>query len=73
MVTRRRPTASDHNLAEYIYDLAPGTHEIFVEDLSVQAGTGPLRYLGLARLKTEGSLTIELGAKLIRIIWRKAN
>lgn len=55
---KRRPTAADRDLANWIERLPPGRYRIDVID--GEAATG--RYFGLAPLKREGSLVLQCQA-----------
>lgn len=57
---KRRPTASDRDIADYVRSLPVGS-SLLVEDNAVFAG------FGLARIKHEGSMEISLDDRTIRI------
>jgi len=59
---KRRPTAEDRELADVFRKLAPGNYSLDVEDT-----TKAIAFLGLARLKTEGSIQIDLDSKIVFI------
>jgi hypothetical protein len=72
-MSMRRPTASDRDLAQWIYRLSPGNYRIDVTDQNQAGQGGPAyspverKYTGLARLKHEGGLIIDMSDKLIEI------
>lgn len=59
---KRRPGVLDRDLADVWFGLRPGNYRVSVEDT-----TKSIRYLGLAKLKVEGSTEIELEDKIILI------
>lgn len=67
MTKARRPTAADRDLADHIRRLPFGSYRIDSIDEAASDGTAPMRYCGLARMKREGQLTLEIGVKRIDI------
>ncbi len=65
-MAKRRPSAADRFIAEWIEQLAPGNYTIDVSDESIANPTGE-HYLGLAQLKMEGSLVLNRFPKRIVI------
>ena len=57
-----RPTTLDRALGDVFRNLKPGAYSIDVEDISKN-----ISFLGLAKLKNEGSTHIELDGKEILI------
>jgi hypothetical protein len=53
----RRPTAEDRRLADVLRRLQFGQYDLVVDDLSRELH---MAYMGLARLKTEGTVEITL-------------
>ena len=63
---KRRPNAEDRRLADVIRNLPPGDYSLDVEDT-----TKAIAFTGLARLKIEGSIQIDLDSKIVLIIPKK--
>lgn len=60
---RKRPTAKDRALADVFRRMKPGKYTIDVIDETLT-----IRYLGLAKLKQEGMISISLEDKTIDIV-----
>jgi hypothetical protein len=60
---KRKPTAADRDIAIAIERLELGRYTLSVEDT-----TKSILFLGLARLKVEGSLNIQYSGKDVTII-----
>lgn len=58
----RRPTAYDREVAEVLANLKPGTYR-----LTVESPSSALAFMGLARIKSEGSTHIDFGPTTVLI------
>ncbi len=60
---KRRPTASDRDIADALARLRPGSYRVIVEKEG-----DDLLFTGLARLKPEGSMRIDVGDVCIMVM-----
>lgn len=61
---KRRPTAEDRDIADYVRNLPVGRHLVVVDSQSENG----MRYLSLARPKMEGGMHLQLPDRLINFM-----